>query len=118
MHPQVYGRSAHDKAIIRVYSQNAAFSRAQRIEPDKRDRRSFVLEGCIRETFEAAIQLHHYPRSQLDIHILVLQDHGGVTAAAINATTLALIDAGIPLRDFVVACTSGFLDGIPAVDIN
>mmetsp|Transcript_11102 Transcript_11102/g.15407 ORF Transcript_11102/g.15407 Transcript_11102/m.15407 type:complete len:114 (+) Transcript_11102:174-515(+) len=39
-------------------------------------------------------------------------------AAGINACTLALIDAGIPMQDFLTACTVGFLDGTPLIDIN
>ena len=30
---------------------------------------------------------------------------------AINAVTLALIDAGVPMKEFVCACTAGFIDG-------
>ncbi len=54
-----------------------------------------------------------FPRSQIDIYIQVLQSDGGDKAAAINASTLALIDAGVPMRDFVCACTAGCIDGIP-----
>ena len=39
----------------------------------------------------------------------------GVNAACINATTLALIDAGIPLLDLACACTAGFLDKVAVV---
>lgn len=35
--------------------------------------------------------------------------HIGVFPAAINATMLALIDAGIPLRDFVASCAIGVI---------
>jgi len=42
----------------------------------------------------------------------------GRTAAAINAATLALIDAGVPMRDFVVCCHAGFVDNTPIVDLN
>lgn len=34
----------------------------------------------------------------------------GELAACINASTLALIDAGIAMQDFVVACDAGYLD--------
>lgn len=30
--------------------------------------------------------------------------------AAVNAATLAMIDAGIPMKDFVCACTVGYID--------
>lgn len=34
----------------------------------------------------------------------------GSTAAAVNAASLAVMDAGIPMHDFLVACTAGMLD--------
>ena len=37
----------------------------------------------------------------------MLQQDGGILSASINATTLALISAGIPLFDYVCAITSG-----------
>lgn len=54
------------------------------------------------QVFEQAIQCHLYPNSQIDITVMVLQTDGGTLCAAINAVTLALMDAGIPMRDFVV----------------
>eukprot|EP01027_Heterolobosea_sp_BB2_P016298 GEZU01023209.1.p1 GENE.GEZU01023209.1~~GEZU01023209.1.p1 ORF type:complete len:126 (-),score=32.31 GEZU01023209.1:97-474(-) len=48
----------------------------------------------------------------------VLQADGGTLCACINAATLALIDAGIPMRDLVVSCAAGLLDGTPLVDLN
>lgn len=42
----------------------------------------------------------------------------GTRCAAINATTLALIDAGIPIRDFAVACAAGFYKDTPLLDLN
>lgn len=42
----------------------------------------------------------------------------GERATAINAATLALIDAGIAMDDFVVACTAGYLDDTPLLDLN
>lgn len=54
-----------------------------------------------------------FPRSQIDIYIQVLQSDGGDKVAAINASTLALIDAGVPMSDFVCACAAGCIDGTP-----
>ena len=38
--------------------------------------------------------------------------------ACINATTLALIDAGVPMRDYVVACSAGYLQKNFLTDLN
>ena len=61
----------------------------------------------IKSTFEPVIQTHLYPRSQIDIYVQVLQQDGALLSAAINATTVALITAGIPLFDYVCAVSSG-----------
>ena len=39
-------------------------------------------------------------------------------AACINATTLALIDAGIAMEDFVCACTAGAVQSALLLDMN
>ena len=41
----------------------------------------------------------------------VLQADGGNYCACVNAATLALIDAGIPLVDYVTACTASLVTG-------
>jgi exosome complex component RRP41 len=43
---------------------------------------------------------------------------GGILHTAINATTLALIDAGIPMSDFVCACSAGVVNSVPILDLN
>lgn len=48
-----------------------------------------------------------YPRSQIRLFVQILQADGSGMAAAMNAATLALADAGIPMRDLVVACSAG-----------
>lgn len=68
---------------------------------------------------EAAILLHLYPKSMIEIVVWVLADDGGRLCAAINATTLALIDAGVPLKDLVCACSAGLgPDDATLVDLN
>lgn len=48
----------------------------------------------------------------------VLQSDGGNLPACINAATLALIDAGIPMKDYVSACAASFIDDTALVDSN
>jgi exosome complex component RRP41 len=72
----------------------------------------------IKSTFEPVIQLYLYPRSQIDINVQILQSDGSLLQAAINATTLALIDAGIPLNDYVCAITCALHDATPLLDLT
>ena len=75
----------------------------------------------MRQTFEEAVQTQLYPRSQIDISVLVLEQDGGTVEAgikvivgvlqtAINAVTLALVDAGIPMNDYICATSAGLVD--------
>lgn len=48
----------------------------------------------------------------------VLQADGGNFCACVNAATLALIDAGIPMREYVVACSASLAGETPLVDIS
>jgi exosome complex component RRP41 len=41
-----------------------------------------------------------------------------VRAAAINAAVLAIVDAGIPMKDTMAACSAGFLDDTALLDLN
>nr|BAD22331.1 putative exosome component 4 [Oryza sativa Japonica Group]BAD22495.1 putative exosome component 4 [Oryza sativa Japonica Group] len=84
----------------------ADFSTGDRRRKPKGDRRSTEISLVIRQTMEASILTHLMPRSQIDIFVQVLQADGGTRAACINAATLALADAGIPMRDIVTSCSA------------
>jgi ribonuclease PH len=45
-----------------------------------------------------------YPKSNVDVFVLVLECDGPVLGAAITAASLAMSDAGLELRDVVAAC--------------
>lgn len=48
----------------------------------------------------------------------VLQADGGTRCACINAASMALADAGIPLRDAVASCAVGCLQSTALLDLN
>lgn len=76
------------------------------------------VETLLSKTFQEAVMGDLYARSEVTICIQILQSDGGNTMAAINAGTLALIDAGIAMKDYVVACTAANLDGTAVLDAN
>ena len=65
------------------------------------------MQTTISSAFASTIFTHLFPHSTILITLHVLSQDGSLLAACINATTLALIDAGIPMRDYLVACTAG-----------
>jgi exosome complex component MTR3 len=47
-----------------------------------------------------------YPKSQIDVHVIVLEDSGSVLAAALTCAGLALADASIHMFDVIVGASS------------
>ena len=82
------------------------------------DRSAIEVAAVVRQIFEPVVQRQLYPRSQINISIVLLESDGGVRSAAINATTLALIDAGVALEDFVCSCSAGSVQGTLLLDLN
>jgi len=108
----------HDKAIINCEFSISTFATSERRKRGKGDKRNMETALIVKQTFEATVLVNLFPRSQIDIYLQILQSDGGDRAAAINASTLALIDAGVPMRDFVCACAAGCIDGTPLLDLN
>ena len=81
-------------------------------------RREIELSKVIREALEPALFLEHYPRTAIDVFVEVLQADGGTRCASITAASLALADAGIPMRDLVAAVAAGKVDGILVLDLT
>ena len=106
-----------DRAILRCRYHMAPFSVEERKSPAP-SRRETELSKVIREALESTIFLDQYPRTSIDLFIEVLQADGGTRCAGINVASLALADAGVPMRDLVVACAAGKADGHIVLDIN
>lgn len=108
----------HDRALINCDFSVAPFSTGERKVRRATDSKSVENGLAIKRTFEAAILTNLYPRTQIDIFIQIVQADGGTLSAAINAANLALIDAGVAMKDFVVACSAGFLGQTALTDLN
>lgn len=120
----VYGpKEAHpkhlslpDRTRLRCRYHMAPFSVQERKSPAP-SRRERELSKVIRESLEPSIFLEYYPRTSIDIFIEVLQADGGTRCASITAASLALADAGIPMRDLVAACAAGKIDDTIVLDL-
>jgi exosome complex component RRP41 len=111
-----------DRCILEVSVQAAPFGYGadRRVTNPNTDRRLVEASNLVQRAMEAAILLHLYPKSRIQINIVMLADDGGRICAAINAATLAVMDAGIPMKDFCVACTAGLSadNSTTLVDLN
>ncbi|KAK9459378.1 ribosomal protein S5 domain 2-type protein [Lipomyces oligophaga] len=107
-----------EQATISVKATIAPFSTIERRKRSQNDSR--IMEMCvtIQHIFDEAVMRHLAPRSQIEISLYILEQDGGVLQACVNATTLALIDAGIPMYDYVCASTAGIYDKDVLLDLN
>ena len=121
----VYGpKEAHprhiaqqDRAVIQCRYHMAPFSVDERKSPAP-SRRDVELSKVIRQALEPAVFLEYYPKTSIQVYIEILQADGGTRCAGITTASLALADAGIPMRDLVVACAAGKADGKLIVDLS
>jgi exosome complex component RRP41 len=120
----VYGpRAVHPKhleevetGILRSRYNMAPFSVDERKSPGS-DRRSIEISKVMKLALEPAIFLEEYPRAVIDVFIEIIQADGSTRVTGINAASLALACAGVPMRDLVTACTTGKVDGKIVLDL-
>jgi exosome complex component RRP41 len=106
-----------DRAVLRCRYHMAPFSVEERKSPAP-SRRELELSKVIRECLEPSIFTEYYPRTSIDLFIEVLQADGGTRCAGITIASLALADAGIPMRDLVSACAAGKVEGRLVLDLT
>lgn len=63
------------------------------------------LSLMLHESLQPSLCLHKYPRSQIEVNVMVLENCGSVVAHAITCASLALADAGIEMYDLVLGCS-------------
>ena len=61
-----------------------------------------------------SLLLERFPKSVVEVHVLVLEEDGGELAVAATAASAALVDAGVDLADVVVAAQVGLVAGAGA----
>lgn len=115
VHPRHQQKST--KAIVRYKYNMASFSVEDRKRPGP-DRRSIEVSKVSREALEDMIFTEYFPKSAIDIFVEVIQADAGTRTAALNAASVALADAGIPMRGLVSACAVGKVDETLVVDLN
>ena len=83
----------------------------------KKDMKMKEFCRVLKSIFEQVVMLEKYPRSQIDLQVFVLQADGGYRSAAFNAVSLAFMDAGIAMKDFLTATTAGLLQSVAVLDL-
>ncbi|MEM5814702.1 MAG: exosome complex exonuclease Rrp41 [Candidatus Aenigmatarchaeota archaeon] len=114
MHPK--GLQEPTRTILRCHYFMAPFATSERGRPG-RSRRSTEISKVIAEALSNVIFLEDYPKTALDIFMEIMQANASTRCAALNAASMALADAGVPMRDIVSSLSVGKVDGQLILDV-
>jgi len=115
VHPRHMAKQ--DRGILRVYYRMCTFSVHERKSPAP-NRRENEISKVIREALEPVLFLEAYPNSQIEIYIEIVAADGGTRCASTTAASLALADAGIPMKSMVVGIAAGKAQGQVILDLG
>ncbi len=105
------------RAIVQCNYNMASFSVSDRKRPGP-DRRSQEISKIISEALEHVVFTHLFPRTSIDVYIEVLQANAGTRCAGLTAASVALADAGVPMKDLIASCASGRVLDTIVLDLN
>ncbi len=106
------------RAVLRCRYNMAPFCSLEEHGRSGPSRRSQELSKVITECFENVVISESYPKSAIDVYVDVLQSDGGTRCASVTAVSVALADAGIPMKDMVAAVAVGKVEGKLALDLS
>jgi exosome complex component RRP41 len=104
------------KAVLRCVYNMAPFSVEDRKRPGP-DRRSVEISKICSDALSSVVMLERFPNTAIDVYVEILQADAGTRCAGLSAASVALANAGIPMRDIVASCAAGKIDGEIVVDL-
>ncbi len=105
------------RGIVWARYNMASFSVGERKRPGP-DRRSTEISKLISEALEHVVLTEQFPRTTVDVYIEILEASAGTRCAGLTAASVALADAGIPMKDLVPSVASGKIDGKLVLDLG
>lgn len=104
------------KANITYRYNMAPFSVEERKRPGP-DRRSVEISKVSKEAFEKILFLEYFPKTNIDVFVEILQADAGTRCAGLNAASVALADAGIPMKGLISSCAAGKVEDHIILDL-
>lgn len=89
----------------------------ERIRPGQ-NRRAQEISLVMNNSLAPVVDLVAFPNTVVDVFVELPQTDAGTRCAAITAASIALADAGIPMKDMVAAIAVGQVDGTVVADLN
>ncbi|MBS1266890.1 MAG: Exosome complex component Rrp41 [Candidatus Woesearchaeota archaeon] len=106
------------KGLLRCEYRMMPFSgMGDRVRPGY-NRRSKEISMVTEKALSPVVDLSDFPNSVVDVFIDLPETDAGSRCAGICAASIALADAGIPMKDLVVALAAGKVDDMVLVDPN
>ena len=99
-------KQVSDRAVLRCLYTMVPFSTYERVRPGP-SRRSTEISMVMTQALAPVIFLEEFPTSVIDVYVNIVQADAGTRTAGINAASVALADAGIPMRDLVASVAAG-----------
>ena len=82
------------------------------------DRRSSEISYIVSQALERVVMVEQFPRAAIRVDMQVVEAHAGTRCAALTAASVALADAGIPMRDIIPSCAAGKVSDTVVLDLN
>jgi len=115
LHPQHMQDPA--TGILRVNYDLLSFSVADRKKPGP-SRRSQEISKMTEWALAPVLDLEAFPNTVIDVQVYIIQADAGTRTAGINAASLALAHAGIPMKNLVCSVAIGKQDTNIIVDLD
>lgn len=106
-----------EKGMLRCNYNMLSFSVDERIRPGP-SRRSKEISLVTERALSPAVDLGTFTNAVVDVFIEIIQADAGTRCAGICAASMALADAGIPMKDLVAAVSVGKVGDKLVVDLN
>jgi len=116
---QLHPQHKQDPAcgVLRVNYDLLSFSVSDRKRPGP-SRRSQEISKVTEWALSPVVDLKEFPNTVIDVQIYIIQADAGTRTAGINAASLALAHAGIPMKNLVCSVAVGKQDKELVVDLT
>lgn len=116
LYPQAF--QDPERGLLRCHYNMLAFSGAgERVRPGP-SRRSKEISMVTTKALLPMLDLSDYPNTVIDVFVELIQTDAGTRCAGITAASMALADAGIPMKDLVTSVAVGRVEDSIVVDVN
>jgi exosome complex component RRP41 len=106
-----------ERGVLRCRYDMISFSVSERARMGP-SRRSTEIGSVMSFALSNSVFLERFPKTVIDVHVEVLQANAGTRCASICAASLALADAGIPMRGLVASIAVGKVGDMVVVDLT